>query len=632
MSNLTAPQLVRHLLFTIYKVPSLEDLQQEKCVNVQVLPEDEKCMFVQEAADCLTESSFVPYLYLLYCDFSTSSRYLGVAICVGWLVLMFFLLGKSANDFFCPALTVIAKVLGLSESLAGVTVLAFGNGSPDIFTSLAGAPRGRSELIFGELIGSGLFVTTVIAGAIITIRPFKVMDRSFLRDIIFYLGAVYWTFYIFYKGVVTTWEAVGFIILYLVYITVVLTERFYIKSQPPIVIVDAEQDIEEARSDASKSSFEASSRSLPESPTQDKVEQTKRTRSHTVSTVQELAIHQERLSHLWSQGLREEIMSSPEVGPDETTPLLSGTHYPAKEHSSKLIWRELKAGLSEVTGPTEANQCFPSKCLHWLQAPVVLSLTLLVPVVNYTAPKHGWCRPLNALHCFTCPLFCLFATQVATVSLVWPWLQLWVIAGVIGAFAAVWVFYSTEPDRPPRYHNVFAFLGFAGSVVTIYMVANEVVNLLRAIGILSNLSDTMLGMTVLAWGNSIGDFITNFSIARQGFERMGFSACFGGPLFNILLGIGISFTMATIESGENKIYIHYGEVGPLIALFLALSLVSSLIAFPLMGFTTKRSYGIYLLSLYSLFLCATILLEVDVLPLNWLPASRIAAPVTKSPL
>jgi sodium/potassium/calcium exchanger 6 len=44
-------------------------------------------------------------------------------------------------------------VLGLSENLAGVTVLAFGNGSPDIFTSLVGAPRGRSELVFGELIG-----------------------------------------------------------------------------------------------------------------------------------------------------------------------------------------------------------------------------------------------------------------------------------------------------------------------------------------------------------------------------------------------------------------------------------------------------------------------------------------------
>jgi Sodium/calcium exchanger protein len=87
---------------------------------------------------------------------------------------------------------VIARVLGLSENLAGVTVLAFGNGSPDIFTSLAGAPRGRSELIFGELFGSGLFVTTVIAGAIITIRPFQVLKRfltfKFFSNKVFVLG------------------------------------------------------------------------------------------------------------------------------------------------------------------------------------------------------------------------------------------------------------------------------------------------------------------------------------------------------------------------------------------------------------------------------------------------------------
>jgi hypothetical protein len=55
---------------------------QEKCVNVQLLPEDEKCAFVHEATDCLTESSFVPYLHLLFCHFTASSRYLGVVACV----------------------------------------------------------------------------------------------------------------------------------------------------------------------------------------------------------------------------------------------------------------------------------------------------------------------------------------------------------------------------------------------------------------------------------------------------------------------------------------------------------------------------------------------------------------------
>lgn len=55
---------------------------QEACINVQLLADDERCDFILKAPDCRTESSFVPYLYLLFCDFDSSSRYLGVLTCV----------------------------------------------------------------------------------------------------------------------------------------------------------------------------------------------------------------------------------------------------------------------------------------------------------------------------------------------------------------------------------------------------------------------------------------------------------------------------------------------------------------------------------------------------------------------
>ncbi|KAF4519756.1 hypothetical protein B566_EDAN010350 [Ephemera danica] len=115
-------------------------------------------------------------------------------------------------------------------------------------------------------------------------------------------------------------------------------------------------------------------------------------------------------------------------------------------------------------------------------------------------------------------------------------------------------------------------------------------------------------------------FITNFSIARQGFERMGFSAC-----YDILLGIGISFTMATVASGEHRIYIQYGEVGPLLVFFLGLSLLSSLLAFPMMKFTARRYYGFYLLGLYCVFLISATLLEV-----GWFPSILMSAEPTLS--
>ena len=50
--------------------------------------------------------------------------------------------------------------------------------------------------------------------------------------------------------------------------------------------------------------------------------------------------------------------------------------------------------------------------------------------------------------------------------------------------------------------QAFAWLGFAVSIVWIYSIANEIVNLLQVFGIVMKLSDGILGLTLLAWGNS----------------------------------------------------------------------------------------------------------------------------------
>lgn len=100
-------------------------------------------------------------LSMPYGDWYDNSSQLGKPfVLFGLLVILAFLfsfIGISASDFFCPNLATIAAYLGLNESTAGVTFLAFGNGSPDVFSTFAAIRGGTFSLAIGELIGAATF-------------------------------------------------------------------------------------------------------------------------------------------------------------------------------------------------------------------------------------------------------------------------------------------------------------------------------------------------------------------------------------------------------------------------------------------------------------------------------------------
>jgi solute carrier family 24 (sodium/potassium/calcium exchanger), member 6 len=48
----------------------------------------------------------------------------------------------------------------------------------------------------------------------------------------------------------------------------------------------------------------------------------------------------------------------------------------------------------------------------------------------------------------------------------------------------------------------------------------------------------LLGATLLAWGNSLSDTVSNATMARDGYPTMAITACFASPLFILLAGEG----------------------------------------------------------------------------------------------
>lgn len=148
-----------------------------------------------------------------------------------WLSLLFSTIGIAASDFLCIDLSTLASVLGLSESLTGVTFLAFGNGSPDVFSTFAAMRSNSGSLAIGELLGAASFITSVVAGSMALVRPFRVARRSFIRDVGYFVIAVSFSMFFVADGRVHAWESAAMVGLYCFYVVMVVTWHWYLVRQ-----------------------------------------------------------------------------------------------------------------------------------------------------------------------------------------------------------------------------------------------------------------------------------------------------------------------------------------------------------------------------------------------------------------
>ena len=72
------------------------------------------------------------------------------------------------------------------------------------------------------------------------------------------------------------------------------------------------------------------------------------------------------------------------------------------------------------------------------------------------------------------------------------------------------------PLSPPMPFAVpLAILGFVIAATWIDFVADQLVAVLKYVGVVLHIPSAVLGLTVLAWGNSVGDLSTNISMAKR---------------------------------------------------------------------------------------------------------------------
>ncbi|TFK40316.1 Sodium/calcium exchanger protein-domain-containing protein [Crucibulum laeve] len=185
-----------------------------------------QCTHVQD--DCPKSDTLLSINYLRH--YFCTDLPLRPAVFVGliiWLVFLFSTLGISASDFFTPNLATIAQMLGLDENVAGVTFLAFGNGSPDVFSTFSAMRANSGSLAIGELLGAASFIVSCVVGSMCIIKPFKVHRGPFLRDVGFFTAAVGLVLVILWDGLIHPWEAGVLVGLYLFYVLVVVVGSWW---------------------------------------------------------------------------------------------------------------------------------------------------------------------------------------------------------------------------------------------------------------------------------------------------------------------------------------------------------------------------------------------------------------------
>lgn len=91
---------------------------------------------------------------------------LGIAVLVG------------GSELFIRGAVTLARMLGVSNVVIGLTVVAFGTSLPELATSVLAAAKGEGDVSLGNVVGSNIFNILFILGATATVFPIGTGDLS----------------------------------------------------------------------------------------------------------------------------------------------------------------------------------------------------------------------------------------------------------------------------------------------------------------------------------------------------------------------------------------------------------------------------------------------------------------------
>jgi len=573
-----------------------------------------KCDFARTCND--GEGIFAP---VVYCHPTLSTRtlmiLLGAPLAL-FLAVLFRVLGSTAEEFFSPGLETFSLELGLPERFAGVTLLALGNGAPDVASTVNAITNDRKRgylMALGELTGAAMVASTLIVGVVVRVATTGAggvtCRGETVRDVVVFILTMAWVYKSFEDGTITVREIKSFVGIYVGYAVVVLLSDLYhrrvvgprirrarlrrgpsadeieVEQQPPSAVTEATAlvggnvKLAETRAVVSAgapptsddappvrkiermieaiSNYDAYSNDELSVASQDEEnEEGAELAGQPQSFNSDLTSSSNRRTG-WamrdSNGIEPLVVFHPHHG--GLVNLKHGRVGDAPDGWREAFvtgWNELVACCGRLWGESYKNvdRGAIEKFLITCEMPITVLRMLTIPV-----PCDGYyCRPLVAMSIALSPfwIWCYLLVQFDTNLMALPALAI-VPIFLVPVISGLLILRFAPCGEVPMRVSIqvpITLVGFAVSATFLDLISDLLVDCLSFFGVVLHIPATMMGLTVLAWGNSSQDLVANMAVAKKGLSTMAITASFAGPVFNILIGLGIGLTVLTSTSNK----------------------------------------------------------------------------------
>ena len=136
-----------------------------------------------------------------------------VWIVVGLVCLVF------GSNLFVEAATVIARQLGVSDAVIGLTIIAGGTSFPELATSVVSARKGQSGIAIGNVLGSNVFNILLILGVTGVMSPMTLQGITTVDLTMLVVSMVMLWLFSFTKYTLARWEGAVLTIVFIGYIS-----------------------------------------------------------------------------------------------------------------------------------------------------------------------------------------------------------------------------------------------------------------------------------------------------------------------------------------------------------------------------------------------------------------------------